>query len=531
VLATSDFSYDLVRQTKSQLAPTASSRISELTIGFSHILKATATVTFGSKDGVSLRQRSDLYETILDDAADLNIFLHDTQTNYSILTNGERLILHAILHAHYKKAFMVDGIPANLSPLSAGGDLRGVMMANALVPLMKGPLLNHTAAEGTLYFKDKVQELYERLEGMHADAPSSPFLSFLNEASRSVRGWEYLEFVKNSRTMNSKLVVFRETCGSWPSLATDPEVRGIFLVGEGFGDILRPVGGVCPLYQSVPKGLDYLALTVTDLLALSSDREAWDGQERLTSSGWAWHKPDLLFEPCNGQYFAKEVSHCSCKRVQEFLGPSGNRSSWFGRTRHVTPGSLEPKGAVIFGQPRAHISGSRRGHNGSALASRAEVIAQHGLGRINRPLLETSPRSFPESYVGNRTLTTAGNHLEAVTSSSEEPTHTHSQLNTPVPTVPTLTLGADVAQISQEMDFSGLNGTVRSSEPAEGHYGGWGPVTDVRIERSMSPVESEQSARQRREQARRTAGDSQHIVGDQNRRSSRWSSFSRRMGF
>ena len=425
---------------------------------------------------------------------------------------------------------MVDGTPANLSPLSAGVDLRTVMMKNALVPLMKGPLLSQTAAEGTLYFKDKVQELYERLEGMHADAPSSPFLVFLNEASRSVRGWEYLEFVKNSRMMNSKLVVFQETCGSWPSLAIDPDVRGIFLIGEGFGDILRPVGDVCPLYRSVPKGLDYLALTVRDLMAWSSERETWDGQERLTSSGWAWHKPDLLFEPCNGQSFAGDASHCSCKRVQAFLGPPGNRSPWFGRTRPVPPGSLKPKGAVIFGQPKAHATGPRRSHNGDASTSRADVTAQRGLELIDRSLPETSLHSFLEPSVGSQALVAAGNHPQVVTSAPGSPTHNHSQLAMPVPIVPQPTLDADLTQRSREMSSSQLNSTVESGRPIEGHHGDGSQTTDVRIQRSMPPVENEQSARQRRERTRRAANHSRNNVGEQSGRSSKLSSFRRRMG-
>lgn len=369
VLGTSTFPYDRIKFSDAKPLSKTSARISEATIGFSNFIRATAKVTFGRKDGVSLRERSDHYETLLDDASELNIFLYDTKGRRTVHTNGERLILQLILHAHHQKPFVVGGQQVELTGLNVGDDLRRLMMSQAQTPLIRGPVLNRPVPEGTIYFKDKVQELYGRLDKMQAHGSEKSFPSLPTETSRTICGWEYLELVANAKQMNAKQVELSQTCGSWPAFAIDPDIRGIFLFGHGFGDILCPVGDVCPLYRSLPEGLDLLGVTVADLATLLKHRGFWDDPGRVTSSGWVWHRPSLLFEPCNSQDEIK----CQCDRIQAFRPPFPAKTLWLGKPKVTPPNVLEPGGAVIFGAYKRTFDKIYRKHEISAYAQTASL--------------------------------------------------------------------------------------------------------------------------------------------------------------
>lgn len=225
-------------------------------------------------------------------------------------------------------------------------------MASAEIPLTKGPVLDQTVPERTDRFKHKVQKLYERLDGMqesmHSSAHGKRGISLPTMASRSICGWEYLELVQNCRQIPPRRAELRESCGSWPAFAMDPDIRGIFLLGHDFGDLLRPVGNVCPLYRSVPQGLDLLGIAVRDLDTLFKHRQFWHNPEQLTSSGWQWHRPGLLFEIC----VERNGTICECRRVQEFLAPGAKVGGWFETTQPAPLEPLEQMGGLIFGDPK-----------------------------------------------------------------------------------------------------------------------------------------------------------------------------------
>lgn len=404
VLGSNTFPYDGIKFSDAKPLSKTSARISEATIGFTNFIRATAKVTFGRKDGVSLRERSDHYETLLDDAAELNIFLYDTKDKRTVHTNGERLILQLILHAHHQKPFVVGGRQVELAGLNVGDDLRKIMMSQAQTPLIRGPVLNRPVPEGTVYFKDKVQELYGRLDKMQADESEKSFPSLPTETSRTICGWEYLELVANVKQMNAKQVELSQTCGSWPAFAMDPDIRGIFLFGQGFGDILCPVGDVCPLYRSLPEGLDLLGVTVADLATLLKHRGFWDDPGRVTSSGWAWHRPSLLFEPCNSQ----DETKCQCDRIQALRPPFPAKSLRLGKARVTPPDFLEPGGAVIFGGYKRTFDKIYRKHEISAYAQAAGLTVGDSASVTTQvpsePSLDYSPLNGIASSITNTRL-------------------------------------------------------------------------------------------------------------------------------
>lgn len=322
--------------------------------------------------------------------------MYDTKNKRTIYTSGERLILQIILHAHRQTPFIVDGQQVTLDPLTTQGDLREVMKARAEIPLMKGPVLDQTVPQRIDRFKHQVQKLYERLDGMqesmHSVAHHKRGLSLPTKASRSICGWEYLELVLNYRQIAARRRDLRESCGSWPAFAMDRDIRGIFLLGHDFGDLLRPLGTVCPLYTSVPQGLDLLGIAVRDLETLFKQRESWCDPEQLTSSGWHWHRPGLLFESC----VRRNGTICQCRRVQEFLAPGAKVGRWFDTTQPTPLGRLEPMGGLIFGEPKRSLDKIHREYDVKTY-SPAICVAAINSAQLVSGQLPSEPLSSPKS--------------------------------------------------------------------------------------------------------------------------------------
>lgn len=393
---THKFPYDQVKYTKASLASTTRLGVSELTIGVTQIIQATTKFTLSKKEGVSTRERSDFYEHLLEDASGLNIFVYDTKAKRAIHTNGERFILQCILHAHRYDSRMANGKMSPLAAISSADNLREAMISKAHIPLKKGILLSQTGADGTLYFKDKVLEFYERLDRMQSHVCSQPPMTVSVDFSRNIHGWEYLELIKSPRQMHAKQVKLRNNCGSWPSFAKDPNINGIFMIGHGFGDLLRPVKDVCPLYQSIPEGLDYLGVAVSSLAAMYEEHGSSDDQGQLTSSGWAWHCPGLLFEPCNNRCLPGNMNIYQCDRVQDFLAPSSTGITNLWKPKLRPPGPLKLDGAAIFGLPRvknARISRSSNG-DGAAREFQPTISASSRLVTSLETLSSTSTSCF-----------------------------------------------------------------------------------------------------------------------------------------
>lgn len=93
---TNGFDYNAVDYSKA-VTISRRIRIEKVVFGFSQWLTFTADISLGRKDGV-VNQRPDDYETVLEDARDTPIIIHDTAQKRAYQTNAEDLILHILLH-------------------------------------------------------------------------------------------------------------------------------------------------------------------------------------------------------------------------------------------------------------------------------------------------------------------------------------------------------------------------------------------------------------------------------------------------
>lgn len=363
LLGTKDFRFDSVRYTHAKRGSPAHIGLSEISIGFAQWAQATAKFTLGKKDGVCVRERSDYYEGLLDDARDIHIFLCDTKHQRTTHTDGERLILQAILHAHDKKPYTIKSKTVDLEAASGMQGPRQAMLKNADVALNEGIPLRQSNSSKTIFFQDRDLEIYERLCSLQAYDSDDPPVALSMESSATIFGWEYMDIVTNTRRMKSNKVSLQKTCGSWPSFAVDDDIKGIFLIAEDFGDILQPIGypaSSCASWRTLPRGNDYLGIEVSSLAALFSEHGSASDENQLTSSGFAWHSPGLLFEPCENA--ASVAARCVCERVQEFV-PRRNRlhPRRLIQAKPKPPRHLEMRDAVVFGHSRVKNSRRKKG--------------------------------------------------------------------------------------------------------------------------------------------------------------------------
>jgi hypothetical protein len=304
-----------------------------------------------------------------------------------------------MLQARHIDSRRVECKTGTLEPIAGEDDVRQAMISRAHIPLRKGIVMSQSRAGGTLYFKDKVLEYFERLDRMQAHASDQPPPSVSVEVSTYIHGWEYLEFVKSPRQMNVKQVKLLNSSGSWPLFAKDPNVNGIFMIGQGFGELLRPTKDTCPLYRSIPKGRDFLGVEVSFLAAMYEESGSSRDQERLTSTGWAWHRPSLLFEPCPSQCSSETGDTCHCDRIQDFLAPSTTGFSRLWKARLRPPGQLESKGAAIFGLPRVKNSKLSRTSGSAAIVKElADPLSISSSIATSLETLKSAATSCPSTF-------------------------------------------------------------------------------------------------------------------------------------
>lgn len=278
---------------------------------------------------------------MLEAASKINVFLYDGKSKRAAHVNGERLILQSIIDCYHPRTRGLDGREI---ALRQGEALRSSMESKARLEMKRGISLN-SGAEMIIHLQDDFKVFWNLLVRLQNHVSEQPFSTWLHDESRYIYGWEYLDFIRDTVNMDLKQICLQRTCGSWPRFTRDPDVKGIFLLGNSFGSLLKPVGSHCPGYECIPEGRDYLGLPVNILSALYSQRGFTGQQQRLTKE-ITWHRPNLLFEPCGSHGLAANGGRCECDRIQNFrfLG-----SKTFD-PELIPPGTLVADGAVIFGE-------------------------------------------------------------------------------------------------------------------------------------------------------------------------------------
>ncbi|KAK0647100.1 hypothetical protein B0T16DRAFT_458962 [Cercophora newfieldiana] len=186
-------------------------------------------------------------------------------------------------------------------------------------------------------------------------------------------GFEYRAIVQDRSPLLLKQVKIKRTGGGWADLVRD--VDALVLFGNALGELVKPLrtDTICPGWEHLPAGKDYLAVPSSLLLDFYETSGTGSAESWLTFTKLRWEKGDsLLFEPCSEQ----RGGGCFCHRGQQVKrGKVKNPGT-------VSDLSASPSAVVVFGSPERSIS-----RNGSlipnfSLRLRAPfqtVIARHSV--------------------------------------------------------------------------------------------------------------------------------------------------------
>lgn len=294
---------------------------------------ANATITF-PRSMISTT-RIDHYEDILGMCRETPVLLYDAGEQRGWLVP----MLSAILHmAHIWQVWarkvnmnLENSIPHAVLHWDGGQASFDVFLQNS------GILLYRTLVEKADYrLKDLVirmwAQLNSRIEEQKLVRTKTPGALILE--SKRLRGWEIMEIVKPNPIANLKMQEIPSDC-SWHRLSE--EVLVLFC--QGLGDVMKPSTEctICPTWNPVPRGHDYLTASVQCLEWLSKKQGAKQSCTQLTDQLF-WQPVDsVLLADCDhadGTGCGSKAQHLVQRKKSE--------------TGSSVP--LERMGAVIFGQ-------------------------------------------------------------------------------------------------------------------------------------------------------------------------------------
>lgn len=384
LLATSSFNHASVQYSKA-VKPPRWAQIDKFIIGFSQWGTATAEVTFGKKDGFR-SLRPDDYETLLDDAKETQVILHDTAHKRAFQTNAEDLILNILLHRQslYLSRQSQNPTEKQAVDIIHGADTsrqrtstRAAMLNNAeKVFSIRTSMYNAKKEESR--FKYEAKLLYSTVDGLWAQSYASggTAVKLGVKFGQNVTGWEYMDVVNNFKVILPKSVDLKKSCGRWNDYAKD--IEAIVLFGANFGDILKPGSSkLCFNYKCLPRDECYLGVRANALQWLFDRQGSSQDQKKLSPSGLTLQGSQDLFRLCAGK--------CSDHVVRIVKQSKGH-----------CPLPLEQNGAIIIGEARGGLLPKMFGKDQQPQKkpSRAQRQERQDLYRSER---ETAPIAATQS--------------------------------------------------------------------------------------------------------------------------------------
>lgn len=306
--------------------------------GFSQFGVAQLNVSFGARDGKCHFQRNNgPYREIVAMAEGMPINLYDSCEKRAWLVGASYVMLH-VIQARCQKGFL-GGIKEQIKVFSKDPSEGGAQ------ELLLRDANNVVLVEEDYRLKDVVLDIWSLLEYLAAYKDrndTTPGIEPKLNMRQEIHGFEFRDVVQKKSPCVRRKCNIAKTSGGWVNLVQD--IGALTLFANGFEDLIRPSDtcqNLCRRWLSLPKGKDYLAVTVHLLKDLYEVAGCPLDRKFLTNSRLQWHQNRPVFQPCNshGAY------NCGCNRLSQILG------------KHAVgtvngPGNLDPygEGAVIFGQ-------------------------------------------------------------------------------------------------------------------------------------------------------------------------------------
>ncbi|OJD39051.1 pfs domain protein [Diplodia corticola] len=360
-------------------------------IGFQQFGAGQIDFKLGAKEGKFHFQRvGGPYKRIISVAEKTPVVLYDTAEKRGWLFSASAVILHIAQTRHYEDPTNDEGEPIKLfSKDTSTCSARERLLQDA------GNLLSNSDG---YHLKNMILDIWSLLEYLLDQtvridtAPGATPKATLRD---TLCGFEFKAVVEERSPFRLKSRPIEKTSGGWPALVKD--IDALVLFANGFEDLILPLTTatttagsatlsttrschpLCHRYRTVPKGLDYLAATVSALIDLYDVTGCPLARNHLTSSSkLQWHvggevsSTNNLFGPCT----MPSDFRCRCERLSQvvpdtaigtIVGPSADLNAYaargaatiFGQSGNLLKslvGAGQQKSTRFYSQPNAHIN-------------------------------------------------------------------------------------------------------------------------------------------------------------------------------
>jgi hypothetical protein len=266
--------------------------LSGVAIIMSKIVGIAATITPGRQDrGIRTSSKEMFYVEVVEKMSKMHVLLYDHDDGRGWLVDGASAVLHLLRFHVARYRPICDGERFTLEQFQYADSTAGVKSARDVllsremrkVVLVEEPLPDSerqvtetvggittvkTVVEGLMKRKtveDRVRDLYEILELMYDSwkrRKTAPGIA-LETLNMKLEGWKFQDVVELENDMNPVVAKLDGSADDWLRLVR--HVNTVVLIGNGFGDMMKPMGDFCANWTSVPQKDFCVAVPVSRL--------------------------------------------------------------------------------------------------------------------------------------------------------------------------------------------------------------------------------------------------------------------------
>ena len=339
-----------------------------VTISISKIVSVGTSITPGRQDrGIRTSNKDTFHTEVVEKLTRMHVLLYDHDDGRGWLVDGASAILHLLRFHVARYPPICDGETFKLDQFRYADSKAGVTSAKDVLlspELQKVVLVEEPPVEtekqvtetidGKVTIKtvierserkkrvvDRVADLYEILELMYDNWKRRKNAAgiALESLNMKLEGWKFQDIVELENDMNPVVAKLDGSADDWLRMVR--HINAVVLIGNGFGDMMKPMGDFCANWGSVPQKGFCIAVPVSRLKRIAYKH----GDPRVTPIKLT---PDV-FWPINQHPFT-----CTCASA---LGKSTCHRGQKLRSNYLRSGSLQlgvltadehDDGAVIF---------------------------------------------------------------------------------------------------------------------------------------------------------------------------------------
>lgn len=366
--------------------------LSGVSVTMSKIVGMGATFTLGpAQRGIRTSSTTQFFADVVDKMTKIHVLLYDHQCARGWLLDGASALLH-ILRFHV----------ANYKPIRDCGafDLSQFCYADSRVgsDAAKDVLLNPQAqdivllmersrrekesveqSDGDLAFKtiietdvrncllkDRVLDMWDILEQMYDRWKGKKEQNglALSGFKTQLEGWKFQDVVDREHSINPVVAELDDSAKDWIRLIR--HIDAVVLFGNGFGELMRPMGEHCVNWTAVPQKKFCLAVPVSQLRRIARKHGRPDETPIKLAEDVYWPIVEHPFECRCGITGSEQRRACDRSQTLRYNKTHMSKNLMGGE---VLSDADNDNGAVIFGGRKLHKSLGERMHSAAGGAS------------------------------------------------------------------------------------------------------------------------------------------------------------------